>query len=145
MRTKNNNTIITMTVFTFLMLFSVITFAQKISPKIKKKPKLVKAMQSSSEEKGTISYTVISNILQKEETKEVRFNVAVDRAQKVMIEVFNEEGNLIEVLYNDYMLGEKANQFLITAKNWNLEQNHYLRVTTDDYIENHEVVFIPPH
>jgi len=141
MRTKRNNTIITMTVFTFLMLCSVIIFAQKASPKIEKYPELIKAMEFDSEEKGVISYTVISNILQKEETKEVRFNVEVDKEQKEVVEVFSEEGDLIEVIYNDYMLGEQKSQFLIKAKNWDLQQNHYLRVTTEDYIENHEIAF----
>jgi hypothetical protein len=98
-------------------------------------------MEFDSEEKGVISYTVISNILQKEETKEVRFNVEVDKEQKVVVEVFSEEGDLIEVIYNDYMLGEQKSQFLIKAKNWDLQQNHYLRVTTEDYIENHEIAF----
>jgi hypothetical protein len=141
MTTKRNNIITTMTILIFLMCCSVITFAQKTSPKIEKDPELIKAMQSASEEKGAVSYTVMSNILQKDEAKEVRFNVAVDRVQKVMVEVFSEEGDLIEVIYNDYMLSEKKSQFLIKAENWDLQQNYYLRVTTEDYIENHEIVF----
>lgn len=141
MKNKTNNRIITMTILTFLMCFSVITFAQKAAPKIEKDPELIKAMQSGSVEKGAVSYTIMSNILQKEETKEVRFNVAVDREQKVIVEVFSQEGDLVEVIYNDYMLGEKKNQFLIKAEKWDLQQNYYLRVTTEDYIENYEVAF----
>lgn len=142
MTTKNNKTIITMTTFVFFMFCSIITFAQKTTPKIEKDPELIKAMQTgNSEGKGAVSYTVMSNILQKDETKEVRFNVKVDREQKVIVEVFNEMGELVEVLYNDYMTEAQKNQFLIDVKDWDLQQNYYLRVTTEDYIENHEVVF----
>lgn len=131
-----------MTILVFVMLCSTITFAQKKAPKIEKDPELIRAMQEGcSEEKGAVSYTVMSNILQKDEAKEVQFNVKVDRIQKVMVEVFSENGDLIEVLYNDYMLGENKRQFLIDGKNWDLQQNYYLRVTTEDYIENHEVAF----
>lgn len=131
-----------MTILVFVMLCSTITFAQKTAPKIEKDPELIRAMQEgSSEEKGAVSYTVMSNILQKDEAKEVLFNVKVDREQKVMVEVFNENGDLIEVVYNDYMLGENKRQFLIDGKHWDFQQNYYLRVTTEDYIENHEVAF----
>ena len=137
---KNNYSIITIT-FAFLMLCSTVTFAQKKAPKIEKDPELIKAMSEGSEEKGVASYTVMSNILQKDETKQVRFNVGVDREQKVIVEIFNEEGELIEVIYNDYMTAEKKTQFMLNAKSWDLQLNHYLRVTTEDYVENHELVF----
>ena len=107
----------------------------------KSSPELIKAMNEGFEEKGVVSYTVMSNILQKDETKQVRFNVGVDREQKVIVEIFNEEGELIEVVYNDFMTAEKKTQFMLNAKNWDVQLNHYLRVTTEDYVENHELVF----
>ena len=97
-----------MVTFTFLMLFSAVTFAQKKAPKIEKNIELLKAIEEGfDEEKGITSYTVMSNILQKDETKQVRFNVEVDRVQKVLIEIFSEEGELVEVIFNDYVAAEK--------------------------------------
>ncbi|MFT5832739.1 MAG: hypothetical protein ACI97N_000352 [Cognaticolwellia sp.] len=131
-----------MVTFTFLMLFSAVTFAQKKAPKIEKNIELLKAIEEGfDEEKGITSYTVMSNILQKDETKQVRFNVEVDRVQKVLIEIFSEEGELVEVIFNDYVAAEKKIQFLLNAKNWDIQLNHYLSVTTEDYIENHELIF----
>ena len=72
--------------------------------------------------------------------KVINFNVKVETQQDVLIEVFTAEGDLIEVIYNDIMAGSQKYNFNLSGQNWS-DNVHYLRVTTEDYIENHEINF----
>ena len=58
-----------------------------------------------------------------------------------MIEIFNEEGELIQVLYNDLLKAERPMSVTINGNDWEKNMSYYIRVTTDDFIENHEVIF----
>ena len=59
----------------------------------------------------------------------------------MIVEIFNENGDLIEVIYNDFMLPKEKTKFWLSGKKWNSDLTYYLRVTSEDTIENHEIVF----
>lgn len=113
--------------------------------KVERDDELLRLTATGNEPKGgsaTISYTVMQNILQSKKLEQVDFDVKVDRIQSVLVEVFNEEGELIEVIFNDFMAPNKAYNFKINGSKWT-EDTHYLRVTTEDYVENHQIGFKP--
>lgn len=134
-------------IVTFLMLSTTTIFAQKapqtsdVDPKVDYDQTLVEAMKGKNYEKGLVSYTVMKSIFHKENIQQVNFNVEVDREQKVIIEVFNTDGELIQVLYNDYLEANELAKFTVNGERWEKKLSYYIRVTTEDYIENHEVVF----
>lgn len=127
----------------FLILSSTTAFAQKTPSEgnIDKDPELVEAMKEKNYDKGLVNYTVMKAVFQKKETQQVSFNVKVDRTQDVMIEVFDEEGTLIQVLYNDNLTANKPVSFIVQGEDWVKQLSYYIRVTTEDHVENHEVVF----
>jgi hypothetical protein len=83
----------------------------------------------------------MQNIMQNDFAKQVKFEVSVASEQQVIVEIFNENGELIEVIYNDFMLPNEKTKFWLSGKKWDNEITYYLRVTSDDAIENHEIVF----
>lgn len=130
----------------FTLLFILITtavFAQKEENEklIDKDPVLIEAMKQNNYNKGLVNYNVMKGVFQTAKVQQVKFNVEVETEQNVMIEVFNEEGELIQVLYNDLLKAEKTMPVTIDGINWEKNMSYYIRVTTDDFIENHEVVF----
>lgn len=138
---KNSSIINFIFIFVFT-LFTTTIFAQKNPGKhIEKDPALKKAMQQQSYDKGLVNYTVMKGVFQTIEVQQVKFKVEVEREQNVMIEVFDEEGELIQVLYNDLLKSEKPMSVTVDGNNWEKNISYYIRVTTEDFIENHEVVF----
>lgn len=144
MRMKFQTTVKTLVLLTVcLMSFSTIVNAQKtpIKFEVDKSPEIIEAMKQPSFKKGLTSYNAMNAIFQKNNTKQVKFNVKIEVKQQVIVEVFNEEGELIEVVYNDLMSPQKGNAFTINGQKWQKNISYFIRVTTDDFIENHEVVF----
>ena len=129
----------------FTLIFILITtavFAQKDTDKlIDKDPALMEAMKQESYDKGLVNYNVMKGVFQTKKVQQVKFKVEVEREQNVMIEIFNEEGELIQVLYNDLLKAERPMSVTINGNDWEKNMSYYIRVTTDDFIENHEVIF----
>ncbi len=130
-----------------VLCMSVTAFAQvdknnQNHPKIEQDDNLKELLKEGNQDKGVqaISYTITKDILQLSQLKVVNFNVKVEREQDVLIEVFSAEGDLIEVIYNDLMPSDQKFNFNLNGQKWS-EDVHYLRVTTEDYIENHEIAF----
>ncbi len=144
---SNNNRISIIIIFTFLIAITTSVFAQKCSApskyNIEKSLELIEILTQDFNKKEGISYTVLSNISQKDDAKEVRFNLKLDKEQQVMIEIFNTDGDLIEVVYNDSMKAKDKTQFVLDGHDWTFQESYFLRVTTDDFIEHHEIVFKP--
>lgn len=139
MRKANHISYIFVIVF---MLMTTVTFAQKETDKlIDQDPALAEAMKYENHDKGLINYNVMKGVFQTKNVQNVKFKVEVEREQNVMIEVFNEEGELIQVLYNDLLKAEKPMPITVNGNKWEKNSSYYIRVTTDDFIENHEVVF----
>ena len=124
-----------------LLLTSVLSFGQG-SPLVDKTA-MDDFKKGENVEKGVvgqIDYTVTTGIHQILASFTVKFDVQVEAEQKVLIEVFNEYGDLTEVVYNDYMPANQLHNFTLNKLKWGLDaEAHYLRVTTDEYIENHEI------
>lgn len=138
---KNSKIITSIFLLVFISFVST-AFAQKNTKKlIDKDPALIKAMQEQSDNKGLVNYNVMKDIFQKPQTQQVKFKVQVEQEQNVMIEVFNDEGELIQVIYNDLLKEKQAMPVTIDGENWQKEASYYIRVTTEDFIETHEVVF----
>lgn len=130
-----------MMIILFSLLFSTTILAQKkVRFEVEKNEGLVEAMKQENLPKGITNYTVMKMVFQKKNSQEVKLTVVVDREQKVIVEIFNEEGRLISVLYNDYLSAENAKNFTADGTKWKKNASHYIRVTTEDYIENHEIV-----
>lgn len=129
----------------FILIFVLITttvFAQNDNEKlIDKDPALIEAMKQENYDKGLVNYNVMKSVFQTKKVQQVKFNVEVKRTQNVMIEVFDEEGELIQVIYNDLLKVEKQMPISIDGNDWDKNISYYIRVTTDDFIENHEVIF----
>jgi DNA polymerase elongation subunit (family B) len=131
--------------FIFIITFTLIAttiFAQKDSDKlIDKDPVLQEAMKQNNYNKGVINYNVMKGVFHNTNVQQVKFNVEVQTAQNVMIEVFNEEGELIQVVYNDLLTAENPMPVTVNGDNWDKNKSYYIRVTTNNFIENHEVIF----
>jgi len=137
---KIQKAILTFFVF-FLVLNLGIAQPTTINPLVEKDEKTMKAMKEGGETKGIISYDVMKNIMQNDVVKQIKFDVSVSNEQKVIVEIFNEYGELVEVVYNDFMKPNEETKFWLSGKDWDNEIAYYLRVTTSDSIENHEIVF----
>jgi hypothetical protein len=132
------------TIFNLLILIlftNTITAQKAISPLVEKDNRVLEAMKNGSEDKSIVSYDVMQNIMQNDFAKQIKFEVSVANEQKVIVEIFNENGDLIEVIYNDFMLPKEKTKFWLSGKKWNSDLTYYLRVTSEDTIENHEIVF----
>lgn len=131
--------------FTLIALFSfsaTIGFAQKGKKDIiEKDPMIIEAMKHNNTQKGFVSYNVMKNIAQFSEAQQVKFKVEVEEIQNVIVEVFNDEGKMVSVLYNDLLNADNPLSVVVDDINWTKNKSYYIRVTTDDFIENHEIVF----
>lgn len=137
---KIRNQFIAAALMVFLILNTGIAQPVK-SPLIEKDEKVSEAMKKGNIEKGMISYDVMQNVMQNNFAKQVKFEVSVESEQQVIVEIFNENAELIEVIYNDFMLPNEMTKFWLSGKKWDDELTYYLRVTSDDKIENHAIVF----
>ena len=139
MRTSTTLSIILIAAF---CCSATIGFAQKGKKNlIEKDPTLTEAMKYNNTSKGFVSYNVMKNIAQFSQAQQVKFKVEVEEKQKVVIEIFNEEGKMVSVLYNDFLNADKPLSVVIDDINWVKNKSYYIRVTTNDFIENHEIVF----
>lgn len=130
-----------LTILMVLLILNTGIAQPSSNPLIEKDEKLLEKINKGSQDKGIVSYDVMQNIMQNDAAKQIKFEVSVAAEQKVIVEIFNEEGELIEVIYNDFMLPNEKTKFWLSGKKWNNDITYYLRVTSDDAIENHEIVF----
>ncbi len=137
-----NSRILTFILIAVCCLSTSAGFAQKNKKDlIEKDPTLLEAMKHNNTQKGFVSYNVMKNIAQFSEVQQVKFKVEVEEKQNVIVEVFNEEGKMVAVLFNDLLTADDPLSVIIDGNNWKKNKSYYIRVTTDDFIENHEVVF----
>ena len=137
-----NSIILNFTLIALFSLSSTIGFAQKRKKDlIEKDPMIIEAMKHNNTQKGFVSYNVMKNIAQFSEAQQVKFKVEVEEKQNVIIEIFNEDGKMVSVLYNDFLNADNPLPVVVDGNNWTKNKSYYIRVTTDDFIENHEIVF----
>ena len=122
------------------VFFCSVLFGQVRPNLIDEDPKLATIFKTENNDKGTVSYTVMQDVLQKNATKIVTFQIFVPSEQRVLIEIRNEDGDLTEILHNDFVPSNMRVPFTLSGENWN-GQEHFIRVVTEAFVEVHEVAF----
>ena len=68
------------------------------------------------------------------------FNVKVNKSQFVLVELFDQYENLVEIIYSDVLEADKDYSFTVQRSKWDFYGNtHYFKVTTEEKTEKHEI------